>query len=265
MQFKKYNIQETNIGGKIKRICVVCGKNFFVYPYLVKKGYGKVCSKECRYIWLSKQLKGDKNSRYNRVERICEICSKTFYVVPSVIKVGKGRFCSKNCANKWQSIYRKRENNPTWKGGGVKMSCIICGKEFIAGLWEVKDGRKYCSIKCTEKGRVKFYKKENHYNWKGGITKTVERIRKNFKYSDWRLKVYERDKFICQKCGAKGGYLHAHHIKPFSQILEELRQQYPLLDLYDIAMMSKELWDINNGITLCEKCHKELHKKDKRE
>jgi 5-methylcytosine-specific restriction endonuclease McrA len=55
--------------------------------------------------------------------------------------------------------------------------------------------------------------------------------------------------------------LNVHHKKPFSQILNELKEKFPLSNLYEVAMASDELWDINNGITLCTKCHKEVHKK----
>jgi 5-methylcytosine-specific restriction endonuclease McrA len=101
--------------------------------------------------------------------------------------------------------------------------------------------------------KFKRNKKNNNFQ------QIIKVIRGSTKYSDWRLKVFERDRFTCQKCGAKGVELNAHHIKQFIQIIKELEQQYPLLDLYDIAMMSKELWDINNGITLCKKCHKKVH------
>lgn len=66
--------------------------------------------------------------------------------------------------------------------------------------------------------------------------------RKSRQYTTWRRQVFERDGFKCQECGQVGGTLNAHHIKAF--------KDYPKLR-----------FDINNGITLCEKCHKNLHKR----
>jgi 5-methylcytosine-specific restriction endonuclease McrA len=59
-------------------------------------------------------------------------------------------------------------------------------------------------------------------------------------YAEWRKRVFSRDKHKCQmpKCGYKRA-LNAHHIVRWS----------------DAAYLR---FDINNGITLCWKCHKEI-------
>jgi 5-methylcytosine-specific restriction endonuclease McrA len=75
--------------------------------------------------------------------------------------------------------------------------------------------------------------------------KHVERMGERFtsEYKRWRYDVMRRDGFTCQQCGdAKGRNLHAPHIKPFAT--------HPELRL-----------DTNNGITLCEPCHKTVHAK----
>lgn len=59
--------------------------------------------------------------------------------------------------------------------------------------------------------------------------------RNSYGYRKWREAVIARDK-VCQKCGSTKN-LEAHHIKPFSM--------YPELRL-----------DLNNGLTLCRKCHR---------
>lgn len=62
---------------------------------------------------------------------------------------------------------------------------------------------------------------------------------------------FERDNYTCQKCGKIGGKLNAHHKKLFSQILKDNN----ICNTGD-AFNCDELWDIDNGITLCEVgCH----------
>lgn len=76
------------------------------------------------------------------------------------------------------------------------------------------------------------------------------KIRLSCAYKKWRKEVFVRDNYICKLCG-EGGKLHADHIKPFSIILDEHN-----LRTLDEALSCEELWDINNGRTLCVECHK---------
>jgi 5-methylcytosine-specific restriction endonuclease McrA len=69
-------------------------------------------------------------------------------------------------------------------------------------------------------------------------------------YTNWRKNVFERDNFKCADCGFVG-YITAHHIKSFISILKENN----IKNIVD-ARSCKELWDIENGKTLCEECHK---------
>jgi ribosomal protein S16 len=89
-------------------------------------------------------------------------------------------------------------------------------------------------------------KGEKSYNWKGGYNFKNDKIRHCVKSKIWREKVFKRDNWTCQKCNAKSGngktvYLHPHHIKNFSQY-------------------TRLRFNINNGITLCDKCHNLFHK-----
>ena len=72
-------------------------------------------------------------------------------------------------------------------------------------------------------------------------------MRRNYRdpvYSDWRKQVYKRDGRRCQMPGCKSKYrIQAHHIKRWA----------------DAAYLR---YDINNGITLCSKCHYSIRGKE---
>lgn len=87
-------------------------------------------------------------------------------------------------------------------------------------------------------------------HWKGGITPLNMQIRGCFKMRQWRSDIFTRDNFTCQECAIKGGYLEAHHKKHFSDIILENN-----IKTLEAAIICEELWDINNGKTLCDKCH----------
>lgn len=67
--------------------------------------------------------------------------------------------------------------------------------------------------------------------------------RRSAKYKKWKKNVLERDNHKCRICGVEKK-LVVHHIKHFADNI-------------------KERYDINNGITLCENCHKKVHKNER--
>lgn len=78
---------------------------------------------------------------------------------------------------------------------------------------------------------------EKSYMWKGGISRGYKTGYYSKEYKQWRMDVFKRDNFTCINCSQVGGYLTAHHIKSFAH--------YPKLR-----------FELTNGVTLCEKCHK---------
>lgn len=76
----------------------------------------------------------------------------------------------------------------------------------------------------------------NHPRFKADRSQ-IKSSRPRFELTKWTKAVFERDNYTCQACGQKGGRLQAHHIKEYSR--------YP-----------EFRWDLDNGQTLCEECHK---------
>jgi hypothetical protein len=95
-----------------------------------------------------------------------------------------------------------------------------------------------------DRDRDKIRRGDSHPNWKGGITNQNTKDRNTGEYNQWRKSVFRRDNYTCQVCGKRGGKINAHHIIRFA-IDKELRL------------------DLDNGITLCIKCHKKAHRRRK--
>jgi hypothetical protein len=105
----------------------------------------------------------------------------------------------------------------------------------------------------SPEGRESFTRKmsgANSTSWKGGVWSLNKAIRGLFKYRQWRSDVFERDNWTCQHCGKRGGKIQPHHIKQFSDILYENN-----IKTIEQALDCEELWNINNGQTLCIPCH----------
>lgn len=98
----------------------------------------------------------------------------------------------------------------------------------------------------------------SHGMWKGGVKLLNSTIRGCKEYKDWRVSVFIRDDYTCRDCCKRGAVrIHAHHLKPFTEILSELN-----IKSLDDAIKCEKLWNINNGITLCKECHIERHKEE---
>jgi len=168
----------------------------------------------------------DKASK--KIECVCQHCGIIFYANKSMIANGRGKYCSHKCAG--LSVSTK-----------IMVECKVCGKQYYARPDKLSKGeQKCCSLKC----RNVLLTGSNNPAWKGGITPKIRLLRKNKDMQNWRTEVFRRDGYTCVKCGEKKN-LNAHHIIPFS-CDESLR------------------FELSNGITLCEKCHKLEHKRLKK-
>jgi 5-methylcytosine-specific restriction endonuclease McrA len=136
----------------------------------------------------------------------------------------------------------------TYKYYGELRNCASCGKLFFVRTAKLKEGNgRFCSLSCINTG-------EFHHSYKGNASLNTS-IRRCVIFRQLKLAVFQRDDFTCQYCGERGGKLNAHHIIRFGKIIED-NNITTLEEAYDCEL----LWDITNQITLCEKCHRELHK-----
>jgi hypothetical protein len=86
------------------------------------------------------------------------------------------------------------------------------------------------------------------------------KIRNKTEYLKWRISVLERDNFRCRVCSAsikdnKNLRLEVHHAKSFNDICNENN-----ITTIEQALSCKEIWRLDNGISLCFSCHKDIER-----
>jgi hypothetical protein len=257
---------------KMLKICPICSIEFYVKPSQFIRRV--CCSKNCNSINQKNKIGVLNNNWKGGIKsKVCKNCNKEFI---SSNPYNKTIFCSHKCSSDF-SIGRKvtlhentlkyienkkiaGQNNPNKKCncGNKKdiksKKCWACfvkkikRKEKIGICENCKNsfimtyfyGNKYCSKKCKKDHLQIRYLSENNPNWRGGVKSQNQIGRFSVKYVEWRNSVFKRDQYTCQKCGQIGKSLHSHHILPW-------------------AKNYKHRYDLINGITLCVKCHKEVH------
>lgn len=149
-------------------------------------------------------------------------------------------------------FYGKHHTEKTKKINSIKHKRENLSEETLNKIIKSRKGKS-----SWNKGlHPEYLQRENHPNWKGGLTNLTFQIRNSEKYSQWRASIFERDLFTCQNCGQIGGKLNVHHKKRFAVILHENNIQ-----IIEDALLCNELWNLDNGITLCEECHNKKPKK----
>lgn len=163
------------------------------------------------------------------------------------VKKAKFKDISGNKSGRLKAVSVKENKNGTYYWNCVcecGNSKVIASNRFTIGHIKSCGCLKHNSEKILNNIRklVKHQRGLNHPNWNKNLS-VAERAEKRDETKDkkWRKKIFERDDYRCRKCGdCSGGNLNAHHI-------------------YSWHSHPKLRYVKNNGITLCQSCHKGFH------
>jgi hypothetical protein len=255
--------------------CQCCGQTFYRPQWLsfnpgTKKPI-KFCSREC---YRQHRLKESGAMFSCDVEVVCAWCGKLKKVTSHNYRKQKSFFCDALCQGEYQSVFFSGKSAHGYKGGFalndrpsykhysgqidfkvetrmsidglfLEVKCSYCGKWFEPTrkyLFAVMNRFRYNS------GDLNFYcsagcKKACPVFWQRKYPKGFKRASSREVSPDLRQMCLERDGWECQRCGKTEPPLHCHHI--------------------DGAVQNKIISnDLENVITLCKACHKEVHKQD---
>ena len=129
------------------------------------------------------------------------------------------------------TVIRRAKNDNRRKTAWI---CLCaCGNQVTIRAHDLITGKtKSCG--CFRTG-------ETSANYNPALTDEERIIKRKYpEYNEWRKEVYKRDNYTCQVCGQINGKLNAHHIESYNSNLE-IRTK------------------LSNGITICDKCHKNFH------
>ena len=218
--------------------CAKCGN-----PYLTRKDLqSSFCGKSCAQ-------SGENHHMYGKTHTI-ETINKMSRSVTGVLngnykggirKLGLAAYTTYKAKLGHYESVRKQISTEI-----LEVRCAYCGGWYtptrdavhnrLAAINNLDRGehRFYCSDNCKESCPI-YYQKKHPKGFKKATSREVSTYLRQI--------VFERDNWECQKCGKTGKEvaLHCHHIKGYAQnkILAN---------------------DVDNCITLCKGCHKEVHK-----
>ena len=162
---------------------------------------------------------------------ICDFCGKEFEKWES--KVTDKNFCSNSCKNE----YRVGENNPNYSNR-TEINCTNCNNTLLLTQYELSRSKShYCDAECRNEywreNKIQSGEDNPMYGGEGSHWRSR---------SEWlqaRSTVVKRDG-VCQWCGSEDN-LHVHHLIP--------------------VFAGGEKYNLDNLCTLCENCHKNVHKR----
>ena len=255
--------------------CINCGtKKEFTHAQLVTKPKScKVCEVLKKEKLLEelvektyKSFKIIKSFRQNNIIYVkyqCQKCNKTKNIVYSTFKNLNECSCVKleKLNKKYVGKKYNRLTITKLESKTVVYTVCECGKiPKPVNLSSLKSNTsKSCG--CLKIESCKSRSGKHHYNWQGGTYNTkMDKIRRSTGYKKWRNAVFMRDNYTCKKCDLKN-VSELNGIKTLSykhKLVNKLLTAHHLVSFKDNP---KVRLNIDNGVTLCIKCHNTFHLK----
>lgn len=166
----------------------------------------------------------------------CKVCGKKRRSFPSRPFV----YCSRKCYIKSLIGNKFREGKTPWNKGTKGLIKPNKGNFKKGHVPWIKSVAGMGILKPWNKGKEwSEMRGKNHPRWNGG-SKEHHKWRGRIEWKIWRERIFNRDNYTCLLCGNKGYYLTPHHIKSFTNFVENR-------------------FDTENGLTVCLSCHYLIH------
>jgi hypothetical protein len=121
----------------------------------------------------------------------------------------------------------------------LNFTCVICGlRKHVTPVFAVN--RKVCSEPCRRQWLSIRARGSNGNNWKGGITQIGRYLYASKPFRAWAKQILASHHGTCVDCGDDA--TEAHH-------------------LVTVASLLAKMLDPENGVALCDGCHKTRHAK----
>jgi hypothetical protein len=230
------------------KFCLDCGKEKLIEEFIKDKSKKDGHRNRCKVCDNLKKRKTPVPPTPKDGYKYCASCGEEKQLNEFNIRFIYGKYRTFSYCKRCE---KEKDNNR------YEHKCKMCGKEYKSG----KKDSTYCK-ECHNKHFIKTYSILHTIDWSGENNPMYGRQRfgnenPNYKlditeeerefgrliegYGVWRKAVYERDNYTCRCCGKKSeGDIVAHHLDAYSWCKDKRT-------------------DVNNGITLCEKCHNDFH------
>lgn len=225
-------------------MCLECG----VKP--CKRGAKKYCSKECslkntavqKQFFNKKEMYAKRKTWNKGVSYSKELKLR---LDMSGLEKGRGYFKGK------KRLDITGINSTSWVKPITK-KCSYCSKTLRLKPNQVKNRTKnFCNRACWALGTRD--KGSPVYKGEKAVSRLRGRVACMPEYKQWHALILNRDNYKCVLCQSKKD-LEVDHIKRFLFIANE----NSIITLED-ARKCKELWDTDNGQTVCKICHRTLN------